>query len=108
MIHCLNTRQLQGYIEDPAALHDREFIQRHLFERDRCRGALDSLAATSFRVHTWLATLSPAEKGEIDAQRAPVLKPRLTAALRPCSRPPAFGVRPPHCLKKNAVPATVH
>jgi hypothetical protein len=24
------------------------------------------------------------------------------------SRPPAFGVRPPHCLKKNATPALAH
>jgi hypothetical protein len=84
MIHCLNTRQLQGYIEDPAALHDREFIQRHLFECDRCRGALDRLGATSFRVDTWLATLSRVEKGEIDAQRALA---RLEAALDRCPPP---------------------
>jgi protein TonB len=85
MIRCLNTRQLQGYLEEPAALHDREFIERHLFECDRCRGAFDRLAATSFRVNTWLAALaSPLEQSEIDAPRALA---RLEAAFAGRPRP---------------------
>ena len=83
MIRCLNTRQLQGYVEEPAELADRKSIERHLFECDRCRGAFDRLAATSFRVNTWLAALaSPLEQSEVDAPRAlarleipPVLTP---------------------------------
>jgi TonB family protein len=71
MIRCLNTRQLQGYLEEPAALHDRDVIERHLFECNRCRGAFDRLAATSFRVNTWLAALaSPLEEAGIDTPRA--------------------------------------
>ena len=71
MIHCLNTRQLQGYLEEPASLHDRELIERHLFDCNRCRGAFERLAATGFRVNTWLAALAaPLEKGEIDTVRA--------------------------------------
>lgn len=71
MIRCLNTRQLQGYLEEPVALDDRELIERHLFECNRCRGAFDRLAATSFRVNTWLAALgSPLEQSEFDAARA--------------------------------------
>jgi len=71
MIRCLNTRQMQGHLEEPAALPDRESIERHLFECNRCRGAFDRLAATSFRVNTWLAALaSPLEQSEIDAPRA--------------------------------------
>ena len=107
MIRCLNTRQLQGYLEDPAALHHREFIERHLFECDRCRGAFDRLAATSFRVNTWLAALaSPLEQSEIDAPRALARMPR--PALTPVSLRAGRSAFATWLLSAKAMSAAIH
>ena len=116
MICCLNTRQLQAYFEEPAALQDREFIERHLFDCNRCRGAFDRLAATSFRVNTWLAALaSPLEQrqSEIDTPRALArLESAFAARPRPVLTPatlrPGRSVFATWLLSAKAMSAAIH
>jgi len=114
MIHCLNTRQLQGYLEEPASLHDRELIERHLFDCNRCRGAFERLAATGFRVNTWLAALAaPLEKGEIDTVRALArVKAAFAGRPRPVLTPAALRAGrsgfATWLLSAKAVSAAVH
>lgn len=68
---CLSIREMQGYLEDRDARDLRQTVEHHLVECKRCRGAFDRLAATNYRVNTWLSALaSPMEDAAVDVMAA--------------------------------------
>ncbi|HWD98006.1 MAG TPA: hypothetical protein VG345_03185, partial [Bryobacteraceae bacterium] len=114
MMRCLNLRQMQGYLEDagedPGAFYQRQIVESHLVECDRCRGAFDRLAATNHRVNTWLTALeSPLEQAEVGVGDALERVLRLVPPPLP-ARPlhPGRGVFATWLLSAKAMSAAIH